>query len=308
MKINELFDGWSGNITLLVGTVATKTKKDGGEYLDVVCMDSTGSIICKVWRTEDFVGIDEGKVVECRSAKCQSYNGTLQLTCTFFSILNDEEVEKYLPCSKYTKESMLKALDTILNKVENRYCKQLLSTFRDDEEFMKRFCKHGAGQFVHGAYVGGLLEHSLRVTQIAYRIAMLYSNVNKDLVITAAFLHDIGKLEEFTCLPNCEYSDEGNYLGHITIGAIRIAEVCDTISDFPDDIKLKIIHCILSHHGKLEYGAPKLPAIPEAFIISEADMIDSRINIFERSIVETGWSERNYLLGTCVHSGHFKDE
>ena len=161
---------------------------------------------------------------------------------------------------------------------------------------------------MHGAYIGGLLEHTLRVVQIAYKIALVYGNLNTDLIITSAFFHDIGKLREFSELPASEYGDEGNYLGHLAIGVLEIEKLTAKIPDFPEDVKLKIMHCIASHHGKLEFGAIKLPAIPEAFVVSEADMIDSRLNIFGENTIQGKWSEKNFLLGTAIHSGGFEYE
>lgn len=307
MKIKELTNGWHGNLLVLVSVITVKLKKDGAEYYDVTVTDNSGSIILKVWEPKIF-NIKVGQVVELVNAVVQEYNGVLQVSAKSFNICQNANAEDFLPRSRFTTESMWKLLDSILDKVEDKYCKQLISAVRNDPEFVEKFSKHGAGQKVHGAYVGGLLEHTLRVVQIAYKIALVYGNLNTDLIITAAFFHDIGKLKEFSELPNCEYGDDGNYLGHLAIAVINIEKLADKIPDFPSDVKLKIMHCIAAHHGKLEYGAIKLPAIPEAFVISEADMIDSRLNIFDENIQKGKWSEKNYFLGTSVHSGGFEYE
>ena len=307
MKIKELTDGWRGEFRALVASITTKLKKNGDEYYDVVLMDSSETITMKVWEPCTFK-ILVNQVVEVKGATVQEYNGVLQMAGKSFSVCEDAKPEDFLQRSEFTTESMWKALDTVLNKVEDKYCKELIQAVRTDTDFVERFSKHGAGKKVHGAYIGGLLEHTLRVVQIAYKIALVYGNLNTDLIITSAFFHDIGKLREFSELPASEYGDEGNYLGHLAIGVLEIEKLTAKIPDFPEDVKLKIMHCIASHHGKLEFGAIKLPAIPEAFVVSEADMIDSRLNIFGENTIQGKWSEKNFLLGTAIHSGGFEYE
>ena len=169
---------------------------------------------------------------------------------------------------------------------------------------MDQFRKHSAAKSVHHSFIGGLLHHSLFVARTCEFLAKQYPKLNRDLLVTAAILHDVGKLKEISDFPENDYTDEGQLLGHIVIGAMWVGERCDSIPDFPKKLRDELIHCILAHHGELEFGSPKKPAIMEALALSFADNLDAKMETFTellKSNEETsGWLGFNKLLDSNV--------
>lgn len=283
-----------------------KLTKAGSPYLDLVLSDSTGTIPAKVWTPEYANGVEVGKVVGVNCAKVDIYNEVLQITITSRVTIVDESALMYCRSSKYGVESMWGALQKLLACVENEWCKKLIDVFISDASFKEKFCSHSAAVSVHGDYVGGLLEHTLAVTRMSSMSANVYQWLNKDLMITSAFLHDIGKLKELSAFPENQYTDYGQYVGHVVGSAMMVEKACDSLEDFPEDVKFKVIHCILAHHGKLEWGSPKVPAIPEAFAICTMDNLDAKLKIFEKEAVSGKWSGFSRYLETKVRLGDFE--
>ena len=153
-----------------------------------------------------------------------------------------------------------------------------------DEAFIKSFKGHSAAKTVHHGFVGGLLEHTLSVTKLCDYYAGYYKELNRDLLIAAAIFHDIGKLDELSPFPQNDYTDEGQLLGHIMIGAVKVQERINTIEGFPEVKARELIHCILAHHGELEFGSPKKPAIAEAVALSFADNIDAKMETMKEAL------------------------
>ena len=150
----------------------------------------------------------------------------------------------------------------------------------EDADFEKRFKFHSAAKTVHHGFVGGLLEHTLSVAKHCDYFASVYSMLNRDLMITAAIFHDVGKLEELSTFPENDYTDAGQLLGHIMIGAEMVGERIRSILGFPKGLENELKHCILAHHGELEFGSPKKPALIEALALSFADNIDAKMETF----------------------------
>ena len=190
--------------------------------------------------------------------------------------------------------------------MENPYLKKLAgSFFIEDADFAKRFKFHSAAKSVHHGFVGGLLEHTLSVTKLSAYFADNYKILNKDLLVCAAMFHDIGKLEELSTFPENDYTDEGQLLGHIMIGAMEIAERIKTIDGFPEKLAHEMEHCILAHHGELEYGSPKKPALPEAVALSYADNIDAKMETMRELLAnvpegDTQWQGFNRLFESNI--------
>ena len=216
----------------------------------------------------------------------------------------------YIPCTDQDIEGMLEKLKIYIDKVENIYLKKLLqSFFLSDAEFFNKFIHHSAAKSVHHSYMGGLLEHTLTVVSIAEFLASKYKQVNKDLVIAGAMLHDVGKIKELSDFPSNDYTDSGQLLGHIVMGAEMVGEKIKKISDFPESLELLIKHCILAHHGEFEFGSPKRPKIIEAMIIHCADNSDAKIKLFEESIqadsFQGEWVGYNRMLGRNIRKSDF---
>ena len=173
---------------------------------------------------------------------------------------------------------MFKELLGFISKVDNPYLKQVLSKFFvEDPDFAKAFMNHSAAKSVHHGFIGGLLEHTVSVTRLCEFYTKQYPMLNKDLLITAAICHDIGKVYELSTFPINDYTDEGQLLGHIVMGSEMVGDKIREIPDFPKKLANELKHCILAHHGELEYGSPKKPALMEAMALNFADNTDAKM-------------------------------
>jgi 3'-5' exoribonuclease len=196
---------------------------------------------------------------------------------------------------------MYKELKTIIGTLQNTYLRQLMEAFFiKDGAFAKAFCNSSAAKMVHHGFVGGLLEHTLGVVKLCDYYCGAYPILNRDLLLAAAMCHDIGKTKEISPFPENDYTDDGQLLGHIVIGAQMVAEKAATIPGFPHSILSQLQHCILAHHGKYEYGSPKLPAIIEALALNYADDTDAKLETFkeilENNSENQGWLGFNRLF------------
>ena len=242
--------------------VDAKTKA-GKSYYSVYLQDKTGVIDGKIWdlnngiehfETNDYIKID-GVVT--------SFNGSLQLNIKRVRRADEREydVSDYMPVTKNDSDKMYDELLGMIDSISNKYLKELLkSFFVEDKAFIEVFRKHSAAKSVHHGFIGGLLQHSLSVAKLCDYIAGNYYAVNRDLLITSALLHDIGKTIELSSFPLNDYTDEGQLIGHIVEGAMMVRGKIDKIEGFPKVLSDEVIHCILAHHGELEYGSPKKPA------------------------------------------------
>jgi len=270
--------------------------KSGKTYLSLLLGDKTGDIAGKVWTlsndiqsfaTGDFIKVDG--VVD-------SFNDNLQLNIKKIRKSSDGEYlpGDYIPSTEKDVNEIYKAVCDFVNSMQNAHLKQLLNAiFIDNTAVKSAFLHHSAARTNHHAYLGGLCEHSLNVAQICEFLAPRYKYVNRDLLIAAALLHDIGKIYELSEFPENAYTDAGQLLGHITMGAQLVTDEIAKISDFPAELKNLLLHCLLSHHGKREYGSPIVPKVIEAFILNKADETDAHIKMFEEHLTKDakdGWT------------------
>lgn len=283
--------------------------KNGKSYENVILQDKTGVIDAKIWDPnsqgiEDFDMLDYIDVV----GDVTSFQGALQVSIKRVRKAREGEYieEDYLPVSERNIDEMYEELLTYVHKIENPYLKQLTdSYFVENEAFIKAFKGHSAAKSVHHGFVGGLLEHTLSVTKNCDYFAETYPILNRDLIVSAAIFHDIGKLEELSTFPENDYTDEGQLLGHIMIGAEMVGERIRTIPGFPKGTANELKHCILAHHGELEYGSPKKPALAEALALSFADNIDAKMETIREifaSVPENNleWQGYNRLLESNI--------
>ncbi|MCR5291830.1 MAG: HD domain-containing protein, partial [Eubacterium sp.] len=206
------------------------------------------------------------------------------------------DVSEYMPVSKNSADEMYGELISLVDSVKEPHLQELLrSFFVDDTKFADGFKKHSAAKSIHHSFIGGLLQHSLAVAKICDFLASQYPVLNRDLLITAALCHDIGKMYELSDFPHNDYTDEGQLLGHIVMGAMMVRDKANNIEGFPANLQNELIHCILSHHGELEFGSPKKPAIIEAVALSYADNIDAKIETFQELL--EGSSQKEDWLG-----------
>ena len=278
--------------------------KNGKPYDSVTLQDKTGTLDAKIWDPnsagiEEFDAMDYVEIM----ADITCFQGQLQANVKRVRKVSEGEYDPrdYLPCSEKDIEEMYKEFIGYLGKVKNPYLNKLLkSFFVEDEEFIRKFKNHSAAKSVHHGFVGGLLEHSLGVTKLCEYYADVYPILNKDLLLTAAMLHEMGKVQEIAPFPVNDYTDDGQLLGHIMIGAEEISYRIRGMDGFPTKLANELKHCILAHHGELEYGSPKKPALAEAVALNMADNMDAKMEtikeMFRSAGDNNGWLGYNRLF------------
>lgn len=278
--------------------------KNGKPYENVILQDKTGTIDAKVWDPnnpgiEDYDAMDYIEVF----GEVSSFQGALQISVKRIRVCREGEYNPadYLPVSSKDITEMYRELTGLIASIKNTYLKQLLEAFFiKDDVFKKRFCNSSAAKSVHHGFVGGLLEHTLSVTKLCDYYCTAYPVLKRDLLLAAAMCHDIGKTKEISPFPDNDYTDEGQLLGHIVMGAQMVAEKAAGIEGFPQGVLSQLQHCILAHHGKYEYGSPKLPALIEALALNYADDTDAKLETFkeilDNSAETNGWLGYNRLL------------
>ena len=256
----------------------------GKPYHSIKIQDKTGIIDGKIWDVTNggIAEYDSGDYIDI-IGEMKQFNNAPQISIQRVRKAYDTEynLEDYIPSSSKTRESMWNEFLEIKESIKNKYLHALLdSFFVEDEEIIKKFYNHSAAKAMHHAFLGGLLEHTLSVAKLCDTISKKYINIDRDLLITGAMLHDIGKTVELTPFPKNDYSDEGQLLGHILIGCEMIHDRVKKIDKFPPILETQIKHLLLSHHGEYEYGSPKKPAIIEALALNLADNLDAKMEMF----------------------------
>ena len=278
--------------------------KNGKPYDTVVLQDKTGTIDAKVWDPNN-AGIAEFDSLDYIEVygDITSFQGALQVNVKRIRKCQEGEYAPadYLPVSRFDREEMYQELLSYINSVENIYMKKLLQEFFvKDEAFISAFKQSSAAKTVHHGFVGGLLQHTLGVTKLCDYYCSTYPLLKRDLLITAAICHDMGKTREISLFPENDYTDAGQFLGHIVIGVEMIGEKVRNIPGFPEVLANELKHCILAHHGEYEFGSPKKPAIMEAMALNLADNTDAKMETFteilESSKDNNGWLGFNRLF------------
>jgi len=205
-------------------------------------------------------------------------------------------------------EKTFSDLRDICSTIKDCNLKALLDIFFSDKEFVERFKKSPAAKSIHHTYIGGLLEHTLSIMQICDKLAEHFGGINRDLLLAGAFFHDIGKIYELQTATTFDYTTEGSLIGHVVIGYQMVKEAISKIDHFPEKLAIELGHLILSHQGKLEFGAPVLPKCPEAIILHYADDCDVRVNIFKRALdsakgTDSDFTNHMWELGVRVYRG-----
>ena len=281
--------------------------KNGKPYDNVILQDKTGTVDAKIWDPnsagiEDFDTLDYIEVY----GDVTSFQGANQINVKRIRKCREGEYNEadYLPVSKYPIEDMMRELLGFIDSIQNPYLSKLLKAFFvEDEKFVKAFRQSSAAKTVHHGFVGGLLQHTLAVTRLCDYFCAQYAVLNRDLLLTAAICHDIGKTKELSLFPQNDYTDDGQFLGHIVIGSEMVGEKIRAIDGFPQLLANELKHCILSHHGEYEFGSPKKPAIVEAVALTFADNTDAKMETFTELLensTETGWLGYNRLFESNV--------
>ena len=268
--INTLHEGETiRNVYLCKGKRSAETR-NGRPYDNLILQDKTGTLDGKVWdpNSQGIAEYDEKD------------NNNLQMNIKQIRKVQEGEyiAADYMPTTEKSTDGMYEELLGYIKKVDNQYLRQVLDHyFIKDETFIRNFKGHSAAKTVHHGFAGGLLEHTLSVVKFCDYMAGAYPILNKDLLFTAAICHDIGKTKELSSFPENDYTDEGQLLGHIVIGVEMIGDAVRNIPDFPEKLANELKHCIVAHHGELEYGSPKKPALAEAMALNLADNADAKM-------------------------------
>lgn len=277
--------------------------KNGKPYDNVILQDKTGTIDAKIWDPNS-AGIAEFDALDYVEiyGEVNAFQGALQISVKRARKCSEGDYNPadYLPVSSKNIELMYTELMEYISSVKNKYLRSFLElTFVKDEEFASVFKKSSAAKSVHHGFIGGLLEHTLSVVKLCDYYCKSYPVLNRDLLLAAAMCHDIGKTKELSPFPANDYTDDGQFLGHIVIGVEMIGRKIDQIPGFPAILASQLKHCILAHHGEYEYGSPKKPAIIEALALNFADNTDAKMQTFLevlQSTKETGWLGYNRLF------------
>ena len=295
--IQELREGERLSQIFFCKNKTIATTKAGKTYYSLTLQDKTGVLDGKVWELsgaiEHFENLDFIKI----DGDVTLFNGSLQLNCRRIRKAKEGEYDQkdYFPVSEKDPAVMFKELDGFIQKVKEPHLHALLLSFFGDKEFAKNFCQHSAAKSVHHGFIGGLLEHTLSVTKICDFFCTLYPMINRDLLLTAAMFHDIGKVNELSDFPENDYTDDGQLLGHIVMGVEMIGSHIREIPGFPPKLANEVKHCMLAHHGELEFGSPKKPALLEAIALSQADNLDAKMETFAE-IMEKQKEDQGHLF------------
>jgi 3'-5' exoribonuclease len=272
-----------------------RSRKDGGQYLALTLGDRTAQIECRMWdNVADAVdGFEQGDVVKVRGEVCR-YNGKLQMNLEKVrrAAADEFELADYVPHTQKDVQELWSALVRCVDSFTDPWLQKLVRSFLEDPVFAAAFREAPAAKGLHHAWLGGLLEHVVSLLGLCELAAQHYPEIHRDLLFTGAILHDIGKLEELSWGTSFGYTLQGQLVGHITIGIRMIEKKLAALPDFPANLRLLVEHMVLSHHGQLEYGSPKLPMIPEAVLFHYLDDLDAKMNTmraeFERHQAEGG--------------------
>ncbi len=315
--IAELLDGQPVTSYFLAKEVQVRQRRSGEPYLSLVLADRTGELPAVMWDgvDESVRSLSDGDIVKVQ-AVLGSYHGEPQLTVTRARKAAPDETspDDYLPRSEQDPSAMLAALDAAVEAVGEPHLQQLLRDLFADPATRAAVSAAPAAKAIHHAVLGGLLEHTVSVVGLCRLLADYYPAVNRDLLLAAAMLHDLGKVKELTWDRVFDYTDPGRLLGHITLGALMVEERIRAIPDFPAALANSLLHCILSHHGELEWGSPKRPKTLEAIVLHYAENLDGKVSSFLSFAKRypdpqhPGWTLFNKALDRYLYVGHAASE
>ena len=293
--LRALAEGQAFSGHLLALEAAWKVSARGSEYLELRLGDASGDLKAFLWDVRAVEGDPDRVKADAFlwvKGTASAYNGRLQLKLDKVRFAEDAEVgdfSRFFPVSARPVTDMLAELDRWIASVKDPWIRGLLERLLvEDADRRAAFAKAPAAKSMHHVYLGGLLEHSLSIAQMAERACGHYAEMNRDLVLAGVFLHDLGKTAELSYDRSFGYTDEGNLLGHISMEAQWIQRAIDGMPGFPEVLRLHVLHIVLSHHGRLEYGSPVLPRTPEALLVHYLDDLDGKLEVMFRSIREDG--------------------
>lgn len=272
----RIFDGYF--LLLMKQTRSTKTNKP---YLNLILGDKTGQLEGRVWDPSDgriAKEVERGDVIKARGC-ISRFDDRLQMKVDQLRKAAPGEIDKtdLLPATTYDVEALWSELNGFVESFSDADLKRLLQSLLSDPAIGQAYREAPAARQLHHAWLGGLLEHVVSLLRLADRVVPSYPMLHRDLLLTGVILHDIGKVRELAWDIGFEYTIDGTLLGHIHMGAELVERTIDSLPGFPPRLRTLVIHMILSHHGKLEFGSPKLPMIPEALVLNFVDDLDAKM-------------------------------
>ena len=306
--VNELEPNQTITGVFLVSSKEVRQKKTGEPYLSLILTDRTGDLEAKMWDNASEAMETFGKDNFIRvKGMIQVFQNRPQLSIHKLQPVAESEIDiaDFLPASKRDRDEMFRELQGWIGGFTNPHLKTLLELIFADEKIAMQFRTAPAAKTVHHAWVGGLIEHVLSLAQLAKFTGAHYAGIDMDLLLAGVFLHDIGKITELTYARSLGYSDEGQLIGHIVIGVQMVDEKIRMIPDFPVKLRELLLHMILSHHGQLDFGSPKVPVFPEAMLLHLIDNMDSKMELMRGMVerdrtVEGNWTGYNSALERSV--------
>lgn len=292
----------------LVHVKDIRQKKSGEPYLSLLLGDRTGELEAKMWDNvvEVLESFDRDDFIKVKGL-LQIYQNRPQLTIHKMVKVLDADVDfsDYFPCSDRNADEMFAELRAIIAGMSNPHLRQLLDCFMEDEAIARMYRIAPAAKSVHHAFLSGLIEHVLSMCHLSRLMAAHYRDIDLDLLLAGAVLHDIGKVAELTYNRSFGYSVEGQLLGHIIIGLRMLGERLQRFPDFPPRLRIMLEHIIVSHHGELEFGSPKVPLFPEALLLHHLDNLDSKMECMRAALardrrVDGCWTAYNSSLERAV--------
>ncbi len=280
--------------------------RNGDDYVGLKLKDKSGVIDAKIWNNLLHLKdkFSEGDFIKI-AGESNFYNDNWQIIIKNLEKVSDSNINKmdFLPSSKRDTDVMKKELFTLINGVKNQSLKKLLLDVFEDKEFMDKFCVAPAAKTMHHAYIGGLIEHTISVAKLAKEIGEYYGDLDKDLLLSCALFHDIGKAYELDPI-TFGYTTKGKLIGHIVMSYTIVQNRIEKLGLLSKEKALNLLHCILSHHGEYEYGSPKKPKTKEAVLFNLIDMLDSRMQPVISVDVDSksGWSDIVKIIGKSIYS------
>jgi 3'-5' exoribonuclease len=319
--VNQLTHGDGVDDAFLVADKQLRANRQGNLYLQLELRDKSGSVGARLWNaTEDLArSFEPGDYIHARG-KTQIFQGSLQIILTHVEPIDAMRVEpeEFLPQCSQNVSKLTARLREILLAMGNPHLRALVECFLIDDEFLRKFTTAPAGVKNHHAYQAGLLEHVVTLLNVADRITDLYPELDRDLLLTGIFLHDIGKIDELSYDRAFSYTDEGQLVGHLVMGVEMLAEKVRKTAEltgesFPEELLLRLKHMIVSHHGTYEFGSPKLPMTLEAIALHYLDNLDAKIHSFGREIRDdpsrsSSWTPFQQSLGRRLFKGSPRSE
>jgi 3'-5' exoribonuclease len=314
--VEQLRDGDELEDVYLVADKQLRVNRNGNSYLSIELRDRTGGINSRLWNAGDQTAreFSIGDFLYA-NGKVQLFQGSLQVILNTIERVEAQKVDlgDFLPHTEQSIPKLMEKLKGYLLRMGNPHLRALAEVFLMDEDFVRGFTTCPAGVKLHHAYIGGLLEHVVSMMDAADKLVPLYPGTDRDLLLMGVFLHDSGKIRELTYNRAFGYSDEGQLIGHLSIGVELLETMAAKVPDLtgepiPREVMLRLKHMILSHHGTLEWGSAKVPMTPEAMLLHVIDMMDTRMHQLAREVREdrnnpTAWTPYNHNLGRRFYKG-----